>query len=81
MKDFRGREIRVGSLIAWANRQGSSLWMNTGKIVNIDEKDDWGKKKKIARVRLESSSDSWQMESKKLRTVECLDRIVVLNDE
>ena len=33
--DFLGNVIKEGDMIVWPNRQGSSLWMNSGHVVQI----------------------------------------------
>ncbi len=37
VKDWRGSVIMVGSTVAYPTRQSSSLWMNEGKVVSIDD--------------------------------------------
>lgn len=40
--DFLGKEIRVGDLVVWPGRKGSSLWMNSGKVIALETvEDNW----------------------------------------
>ncbi len=36
-KDWRGNVITLGATVIYPTRQGSSLWMNEGKVVSIAE--------------------------------------------
>lgn len=33
MKDFRGEELVLGDQVAYARRQGSSLWLEQGRVL------------------------------------------------
>ena len=35
--DWRGNEIKVGSVVVYPSRSGSSLWMNEGIVVSVEE--------------------------------------------
>ena len=76
LTDMLGREICVGSFVAYPGRQGSSLWQNVGEVVGID-KDykaySWSTK--TGRLKVEVNQHST-----KRRTVyiHCLDRVVVI---
>ena len=35
MIDVRGKEIKVGSTVAFPDRRGSRLWLNIAKVVDI----------------------------------------------
>lgn len=37
MRDMLGREIHVGDVVAYPNREGSSLWQVVGRIEQLDE--------------------------------------------
>ena len=73
MKDFLDNDINVGDTIVYPGRQGSSLWMNKGKVVGID----------VHRYRygagLEQASVLMvRKESGRVYPVYCTDRVVVL---
>ena len=36
LRDCLGREIGVGSLVAWPSRQGSSTWIVVGRVTRVD---------------------------------------------
>lgn len=78
MKDFLGREIRAGSRIVWPGRQGSSLWMSVGVVEDIVHRDELSGPKAVLKVRVEKVGLSFG-KSGNLVTIECLDRIVVVD--
>ena len=39
MKDFLGNTIKVGSYVAYPGRRGSSLWMNVGRVAEMNTVD------------------------------------------
>lgn len=39
--DIRGKEIKVGNTVVYPGRKSSSLWMNIGEVVGVDE--NWKK--------------------------------------
>lgn len=36
MKDWRGTKIKVGQTVVYPSRQGSSLWMTEGVVVEVN---------------------------------------------
>ncbi len=38
MRDWRGTEIEVGSRVVYPGRQGSSMWMTEGEVVELKPK-------------------------------------------
>jgi hypothetical protein len=40
-EDFRGTEIKVGSGVVYAQRKGSSLWMEEGTVVELTTQEGW----------------------------------------
>lgn len=50
MSDFLGREIKQGSYIVYPGRQGSSLWVNLGHVVEITERTNWQGTTPVLRV-------------------------------
>lgn len=53
-KDWRGNVIMVGATVVYPSRQSSSLWMNEGRVVSIEND---GKKIGVQRV---STTAGWQ---------------------
>jgi len=50
-KDFTGRVIKVGDIIAYPVRQGSSMWMSKAEVLGIEEKPRyWHKDKEISLI-------------------------------
>lgn len=55
--DFFGRAVQVDDVIAYPQRQGSNLWMETGKVLAVEAeklsiRKSNGRKTKIRNVRL-----------------------------
>lgn len=36
MRDWRGNEIKKGSIVIYPGRTGMAVWMNEGKVVGFD---------------------------------------------
>lgn len=41
-RDFDGREIKVGAMVAYAVRRGSSMWLNKRKVTGIEKRSPGG---------------------------------------
>lgn len=84
VNDIRGKEIKVGSTICYPGRQSSSLWMNIGEVVEIDEnwkKWCYGKDLTLRRLKVKVPSHSYyQPVEGKFRNVWIteLNRVVVV---
>ena len=76
MKDFRGVQISVGSTVAYPGRNGSSLRMTSGIIIDIDEPivdaevNLYNGRVSENRVRVQSSKESydWRTERREIKT-------------
>ncbi len=81
MKDFRGREIKVGSLIAYPGRQGSNSWITVARVIKFGTKRESWTDKTIPTltVQVEKSSDMY-IKPKKQSTIYALDRVVVIEE-
>lgn len=86
LKDFRGREIKVGSIVAWPGRYSSSLWMTSGRVKEIREVErsyGWrGETKKLEPlliVEADGSSDGWRKKKRDSR-IEVVSRVVVVEE-
>lgn len=82
MKDFRGREIKVGSLIAYPGRVGSSCWITVARVLSFGTREGWsytGKKTEpTITVQIVKSSDSYQKPRKS--TIYALNRVLVVEE-
>ena len=74
LKDARGQEIKLGSLVAFPGRAGSSLWLTIGKVVGITTRERWDYNgyKNVPVLIIQPNNDV-----KKTRT-EILHRVVVI---
>jgi hypothetical protein len=72
MKDFLGRELKVGQRIVYPGRGGSSLWMNQGHITGIGDN-------YIEVLRIQTTWDPKPTgETKKVR-IYCYDRTTIVD--
>jgi hypothetical protein len=81
VKDFLGKEITVGCLIAYPARMSSSVWMNVARVVGFStRKDTWARKNvpslKLKRV---SSTDSY-FKPGTTTEIYALDNVLVLEE-
>lgn len=53
MKDRFGKDITVGCTVAYPGRQGSSCWIATGQVIEVDEGGGTWPDKRRPRLRLE----------------------------
>lgn len=81
MKDWRGTEIKVGSLIVYPVRQSSSLWVNEARVTEIipysgSRTDKWAP---IGTLKAQTTRmyDSWSKPGKVV-TVSCVERVTVV---
>lgn len=72
MKDCRGREIHIGSVIVYPGRASSSLWLNVGKVVGIDDARRGYRQELVPILRVRRSKDD------KLVTLSELYRVAVV---
>lgn len=42
--DWRGTEIKAGSIVVYPSRQSSSMWVNEGVVIDVDEVDERGRR-------------------------------------
>lgn len=82
MKDIVGREIVVGSRVAYPGRAGSSLWMNVALVTGFGEKTVYSYASGGARVptllvNVLRSSDGYRRGMKS--AIYVLDRVVVID--
>lgn len=73
--DMRGREIKVGSTVAYPDRRGANLWQNIAKVTKITTRTEF---------MYVSRTVGYHVEKPVLKvstggTVQRLDRVVVLD--
>lgn len=69
--------VRAGDRIAYAVSNSSSVTMNIGEVLSLDERDVYGRKVPVLKVRVDKSSSSWPRVNRTV-TLDCLDRVVKL---
>lgn len=65
MKDFRGREIKVGHLLVYPVRRGSSMWLSEISVTDIDDGGVNGTNSKGRRINLSRPDRSVIVEGKR----------------
>jgi hypothetical protein len=50
MLDWRGTEIKPGSIVIYPGRQGAHQWMIEAKVISIEERDHWGRTETVLKV-------------------------------
>ena len=85
--DWRGTEIKAGSVVVYPGRHSSSLWMNEGHVVEIeqaDENDSWKfrnrppeRRYKLKIVKTKTNY-AWQTVSGKRFSYPDIDRVTVI---
>lgn len=71
MKDILGREIVLGSIIAYPGRQSSSLWLSVGRVIDTKSvPHPWKKGETETHLKLELIKDgySWEENPKPRKT-------------
>lgn len=77
MKDFIGREIKQGSYIVYPGRQGSSLWMNLGHVVDVTVRTTWNGPVDILKVQPVDPASRRPLG--KVVSVTCIDKVTVID--
>lgn len=61
--DWRGVPIEVGAVVVYPSRQSSTVWMNEGVVVSIEQVEDrWGRQQDKIGVRGLQASLTWRPE-------------------
>jgi hypothetical protein len=80
--DYLGNDFKVGDLVIWPNRKGSSMWMNKGHVTAIGMKKAPGHEAyvMVPVLQIERVTSNWDGSQIGKRNVEvvCLDRVVAL---
>lgn len=80
MKDFLGRTIKVGCLVAYPGRAGSSCWITVARVVAFGtKKQSWSDKTEpTLTVKILKASTPWQ--KPRTSTIYALDRVLVVQE-
>lgn len=73
-KDYFNNEIKVGDLVLYPNRQGSSLWMNHGTVLALGHTDD----KPSIMVKKVTTNYRGEFMGHREVTIQCLNRVIAL---
>ncbi len=74
MTDAIGNELRVGDYVTYPGRQGSSLWLNFGKILEkkMIKAPGWHRDEKIPILIVNRTSKQWkEFDKPSKRRIEC----------
>lgn len=81
LHDWRGLEIKLGSLVVYPGRGSSSLWMTEGVVTDIGSKIDWRGRAypviKVRRVRETRYGPTRPLDGK-IVSIESVDRVTVV---
>lgn len=80
--DFLGQEIKVQDTVVYPNRQGSSLWMNKGTVLEVKQVPPRDPSAPDAHP---ASQPSFKLKVRRedgvVRPLLCLDRVVVVTQQ
>jgi hypothetical protein len=78
--DYFGNDIKVGDLVVYPNRSGSSMWMNHGTVKAIGMRPDDYSPSMQPVLQIEKVPSNYDITESGTRRVEvvCLDRVVAL---
>jgi hypothetical protein len=79
MKDMLDQEVYVGDTIVYPGRQGSSCWLNVGKVVEFVECEHPYRDQTVTKIRIKTITKGWSGQAGKVVTISRTDRIVKIH--
>lgn len=75
--DKLNKEIKVGNVIVYPGRRGSSLWINVAKVVELKYYTDY-RGNRLLKLVVDRYDNPRERKTSHRTVVECLGRVVVL---